>query len=216
MGGGSSLPYDAKIEYMEGTGTQWIDTGIYFDTTKHGCEIDAILINDKYGTVTLCGIWEGSWDNNHLGSIINGNFNGAYFFCPLKDFRGGNNSLGIALAQLNVRNKVGFINHGLSNGEITVTRTVNTISDNIVMTNPYIGVARHTFPIFGVKSYGRGSIDQIAHLKLYGFKMFDLNTVILDLIPVRIGTTGYMYDKVSGQFFGNAGKGSFILGPDKT
>jgi hypothetical protein len=140
--------YDAEIEYLEGTGTQWIDTGVYFDTTKHGCEIDAILINDKTGAVTLCGIWEGSWDNDHLGSIINGNFNDAYFFCPLKDFRGGNNKLGTALAQLNVRNKVGFINHGLSNGEITVTRTVNTISDSIVMTNPYIGVSVNTFPIF--------------------------------------------------------------------
>jgi hypothetical protein len=214
MGGCSSLPYDAEIEYMEGTGTQWIDTGIYFDTTKHGCEIDAILINDKYGTVTLCGIWEGSWDNNHLGSIINGNFNRAYFFCPLENFRGGR--VGLALAQPNDRNKVGFINHGLSNGEITVTRTVNTISDSIVMTNPYIGVSAHTFPIFGVKTSNYGTIGQIAHLKLYGFKMFDLNTVILDLIPVRIGTTGYMYDKVSDQFFGNAGTGSFILGPDKT
>lgn len=37
---------------------------------------------------------------------------------------------------------------------------------------------------------------------------------ILDLIPVRVGNVGYMYDKVSGQLFGNAGTGDFILGPD--
>jgi hypothetical protein len=38
---------------------------------------------------------------------------------------------------------------------------------------------------------------------------------VADFIPVRIGQTGYMYDKVSGQLFGNAGTGAFILGPDK-
>jgi hypothetical protein len=37
----------------------------------------------------------------------------------------------------------------------------------------------------------------------------------LDLIPVRVGNVGYMYDKVSGKLFGNAGTGKFILGPDK-
>ena len=36
----------------------------------------------------------------------------------------------------------------------------------------------------------------------------------MDIIPVRIGNVGYMYDRVSGQLFGNAGTGSFVLGPD--
>ena len=39
---------------------------------------------------------------------------------------------------------------------------------------------------------------------------------IRDLIPVRVGNVGYMYDKVSRQLFGNSGTGDFILGPDKT
>lgn len=37
---------------------------------------------------------------------------------------------------------------------------------------------------------------------------------ILDLIPVRKKTVGYMYDRVSGKLFGNAGSGDFVLGPD--
>lgn len=36
----------------------------------------------------------------------------------------------------------------------------------------------------------------------------------LDLIPVRVGSEGYMYDRVSGKLFGNSGTGHFILGPD--
>lgn len=34
----------------------------------------------------------------------------------------------------------------------------------------------------------------------------------MDLISVRVGQVGYMYDKVSGQLFGNAGTGTFVLG----
>ena len=39
---------------------------------------------------------------------------------------------------------------------------------------------------------------------------------IFDFIPVRVGSIGYMYDRVSGQLFGNSGTGAFIIGPDKT
>ena len=38
-----------------------------------------------------------------------------------------------------------------------------------------------------------------------------------DLIPVRKGSFGYMYDRVSGKLYGNAaGTGAFVIGPDKT
>ena len=38
-----------------------------------------------------------------------------------------------------------------------------------------------------------------------------------DLIPVRKGSFGYMYDRVSGRLYGNAaGTGAFVIGPDKT
>jgi hypothetical protein len=51
--------------------------------------------------------------------------------------------------------------------------------------------------------------------KLYAFKIYDENNVLVrDYIPVRVGDVGYMYDKVSGQLFGNAGTGEFVLGSD--
>lgn len=41
----------------------------------------------------------------------------------------------------------------------------------------------------------------------------DANNII-DFIPVRVGQVGYLYDRVSGQLFGNSGTGAFIVGPD--
>lgn len=51
--------------------------------------------------------------------------------------------------------------------------------------------------------------------RIYGCRIWDNGILERDLIPVRVGTTGYMYDRVSGQLFGNAGTGDFILGNDK-
>lgn len=50
--------------------------------------------------------------------------------------------------------------------------------------------------------------------KIIAFSMLSNDTPVFDMIPVRIGQVGYMYDKVSKQLFGNAGSGSFILGND--
>lgn len=50
--------------------------------------------------------------------------------------------------------------------------------------------------------------------KIYSFRLDKGGIPQLDLIPVRIGDEGFMYDRVSGKLFGNAGIGRFILGPD--
>ena len=47
------------------------------------------------------------------------------------------------------------------------------------------------------------------------------NTILGSFIPVRFTnedgvSEGAMYDKVSGQLFGNSGTGAFVIGPDKT
>jgi hypothetical protein len=36
-----------------------------------------------------------------------------------------------------------------------------------------------------------------------------------DFVPVRVGQVGYLYDRVSGTLYGNAGTGNFTVGPDK-
>ena len=54
------------------------------------------------------------------------------------------------------------------------------------------------------------------YLRIFSCQIIDTQTgkLRLDMIPVRVGSVGYMYDKVSGRLFGNAGTGDFVLGPD--
>lgn len=51
--------------------------------------------------------------------------------------------------------------------------------------------------------------------ELIFFATADETELLAYYIPVRKGTTGYMYDRVTGKIFGNVGTGSFIIGPDK-
>lgn len=50
--------------------------------------------------------------------------------------------------------------------------------------------------------------------RIYYCKLWKDNKLVRDLIPVRVGRVGYMYDKVSKQLFGNYYEGNFTLGPD--
>lgn len=71
------------------------------------------------------------------------------------------------------------------------------------------------------KNYGilarigwNGSIQQKAS-RVRWFKLSRGGVLLRDFIPVRVGTVGFLYDKVSGQLFGNAGSGSLEVGNDK-
>jgi hypothetical protein len=53
--------------------------------------------------------------------------------------------------------------------------------------------------------------------RIYWAKYWEAGVLMRDFIPVRKGSTGYMYDRVSGHLFGNeASTGDFILGNDIT
>jgi hypothetical protein len=60
------------------------------------------------------------------------------------------------------------------------------------------------------------SVTSIIHAKIRLFRLYTRSGALLrDMIPVRKDGVGYMFDRVSGQLFGNSGSGAFVLGPDK-
>ena len=66
--------------------------------------------------------------------------------------------------------------------------------------------------IFGI--HRTSSNKFIGNMRLYYFKLYNDGVLIRNFIPVldKNGTP-CMYDKVTGQFFYNAGTGNFIAGP---
>jgi hypothetical protein len=96
--------------------------------------------------------------------------------------------------------------------------------DNTLMgTGSYTGDFQisYTLPLFaqldGPHSYhSNHGITCSKAFKVYRFKLYSSGVLVRDFIPVRKGTTGYLYDAVSETLYGNSGTGDFTLGPDKT
>lgn len=180
---GGKLPYDAEVEYLEGSGTQWINTGVQLydsDNVDYAFEIKFIIdVNSERNETLLNAMREvlpypgmllrHNWEEENVQLVFN-----------------------------NSRYKVGEL------GELLV------ISRKIKSTQ------RHTLPTTLFASFNSdGKPFRYCHAKLYYFMLWNHGELVCDYIPVRVGQVGYMYDKVSGQLFGNAGTGEFILGPDK-
>ena len=183
----SALPYDSEIEYLESTGTQYIDTNIA-RSSGHAYEVVA----------DICPI---SFDGKPMFSV--GSDYTGYF---VSAFTG--NKLGFNTSYYIINNGVrqSYTYNQSSNGrKCTLTDGINTTSVNRSSAN-YSG---YTIKLFCNVTSNKGT------LKFYKFNVKEDASIVLDLIPVRCGTTGYMYDRVSGTLFGNAGTGDFILGNDK-
>ena len=179
-------PYDAEVEYLESTRTQYIDTQV---TPNQDLVIEIkwknnTAQNNRY----LFG--SGSSTSNciraYIGSSSYWRFGGGYIAINTSD----------TTERIAVIDKTKIIING---EEYIYQDTVGTFSSSVTM-----------------KIFGGASGNSLISTRIYYFKISNNGTLIRDFIPVRVGTTGYMYDRVSGRLFGNSGTGNFILGSDKT
>lgn len=196
---GGSLPYDAEIEYLQSTGTQYINTGILIDGT---------------GTFSF-GVKTTLTDRSFLGAII-GTRESPSGYTQYKSY----NILNLSTTQI----RADFLGKAAAGeGKINTTASALTIKfDTSVLTLLVNGSnisgsstnqsCSYPFYLFAVNNGNMSNIPQ----KLEYFWFMKDNKITMYLIPVRVGQVGYMYDRVSGQMFGNAGTGNFTLGPDVT
>ena len=185
------LPYDAEIEYLESTGTQYIDLGAKA-TLSTTIEIDFFVADAS--AIRVFGARSG-WNRNAFCLTFN----------SASDTRATINYDNIGKSSdlvFDVYLDDGNWHTAKSKGSGHIQ--VDSISRNLSassFTTPY-NIILFAYNNNGTKLYGKIRIRRVK------FNSFDL-------IPVRIGQVGYMYDKVSGQLFGNAGTGNFTLGSDK-
>ena len=202
---GKRLPYDAELEYLEGTGTQWIDTG--FKATN-GCKMEFRCIQ---AISNANGLFVGSHNPSSNGSnYYNRNQAGIASQGALK-FNKCNKFEDIVVPSFDLQafhtfsfdtrgtRRVGYFDGSLVvNGTTTATlKPVNNIVVWRIQYNP------ETSP-------NRCAAGNVSFLKVW-----DINDILVrDIIPVRVGTTGEMYDRASGTFMER--HGDLVLGPDKS
>lgn len=183
--------YEAEVEYLETDGDSYIDTGL-----KASSELGVLAHIQNCQDVTSF-LFGGCDERN----------NKEFAFLGLSD---GGNSI--------YRFGTGSIEGAKLDADI-IYEFDNTQSHNIME----VGNLTYTAPTTTFESsynlilFGenrRGVRQKSIGVRIYDFKIYSGSTLVRDFIPVRIGTTGYMYDKVSRQLFANAGTGRFVLGND--
>lgn len=194
----SNILYDAQIAYLESTGTQYIDTGFKPNQDTR------IVATMQCVTSTSYGRLFGSGTYNTLNSIMIDYETGITGTLHIKY---GNNS--------------NWTNVSSIYGDYEI-HTYDFSKNNFYLDNEL--VSSNTYSAFqntsnlGIFTYINGNnVGQSAEFfvgRLYSFRIYDNDVLVRDYIPVRVGEIGYLYDKVSGELFSNAGTGNFTLGDD--
>lgn len=184
------MPYDAEVEYLESSGTQYIDTGVIPNETT---EVDIVVSFKEKNT------------NVYFGSRYD-----PYRFCCASFSSGNQFAFGMT------KNAWPGTKTTLSTGTFyTLTAKNGSYSVN---GTTYSSTSQSSFPtaakflLFACRD-GNGNVF-LSKISIKIIQIRHNGVLIRDMIPVRVGTTGYMYDRVSGQMFGNDGTGDFVVGPD--
>lgn len=207
-----SLPYDSEIEYLESNGTQYIDTGIvpYIDTGIEVTYMKQSTSTDR--SEAIFGLQNAKNTSTcwYAVSVAGNSSQPTYIRFGRQIYW----SVGTHLAPYDVINTISL---NYLNNRKSKTSNTNMIFD-------FSGAGSYNFnydPLFtalySIQLFAMGGYKPTPNLtgRIYGCKITQGNRVIMDLIPVRKGSVGYMYDRATGRFFENLGTGNFILGPDK-
>ena len=197
---GAPLPYDAEVEYLESTGTQWIDTKVTMTND---------LFDSAETTITVLPTGQAIGTHNFFGDGTS--WHEGYTFGYINDY---------ALQASNGFNST----QGPIKFSTTLPKTLTVNKDGFAIdsevasfhSDPAAKTTSGTLLLFGCRRNGVFFTVTPFSGRIYLAKMVSNRVSIFDFIPVRDGDVGYMYDRVSGELFGNSGTGAFIIGPDKT
>ena len=183
------------LDYIESSGTQWIDTGVPARTFLR-CEIDVQCMQNS-GDPQILGATGGASSAVYLGY----NWNSSYYsiYCNWggwRDTRGVDNDRHLFIANAesgnNYQSRDGV---KLWSDSATVSSTTSSEHLNI---------------------FRRSNGTRYASARLYGLKIYDLlnsGALLRDFRPVLDGNgVACLYDTVTGTYFHNAGSGSFTPG----
>ena len=204
------LPYDAEVEYIEGTGDQFLDTGYKTCESSH-MVFDAMYngyATSGYSSTMLFGSQTSVGGAAATALAVWLNSNGQMSFNDIGFDSGWVSSPTIASGSRHVfaiENRTLFLDGTSIRSSGATGAYRSTVSVCLLRANTPTG-------------YQSGSNRRMKG-RIYSFSASESGILAFDGIPVRVGSgssaVGYLFDRVSGELFGNAGTGAFTIGPDK-
>lgn len=189
--GTSRLPTGyQEVEYIQSSGTQWVDTGVYPNESTYA-QI-GISLHGVTGDVIL----------GHQGgdSVIEDNLDWRFF--------NASGSYYLDIMQSRLKGESVPQNEKLEL-EIGNNYIKNTQSGENILSGQQVGAFTSSITIKLLKG-----IKTIVPASIYYLRIYN-STLIRNFVPCKnpSGVAG-LYDLENDQFYGNAGTGSFSVGPD--
>ena len=178
-----------ELEYIESTGTQYINTGI----KENVCcmlEFEFKPAGLKTGPQSYLS---GTLDNFTFAA--SGGENNVYLRYRKSE------KFYATIIDPSIKNTFSIMDNKI---------TLNNKTMSSVNTNYSVGTNSNNILIFD-----NASLNRRAKMRFYSLKLYDKNKNLLrDFIPVKNNKTGKtgLYDKVEDKFYGNSGTGDFIMG----
>lgn len=201
--------YDSEIEYIQNSNSlEAIDSLFVIPATATSLKIEAkFCFTNHQGYQVLCGYQNDGFTTPALYLFYSQN-------TTVKTFTIG--SITIRTHELDVDLPDNFIFDGsftMQNGVATLYGNNGSISKSATYNNNLWKGGSYSLIIMGGRVGASHIGEDTGIMKLYKFSITLDNVLVRDFIPVRVGQTGYLYDKVSHKLFG-AISGNFILGQD--
>lgn len=200
-GGGGRLP-DAyqEVEYIQSTGTQYIDTGVPPDVTIE-FEIDyAITQIAQFESLTGSDPEQNKWFS--FGIVGNSSVKRNYIYVGNSNKTFTNN-----YGELNLKTKAVY-----SNGSITISNINGSVTQTL--TNITMGVNNLPMFLFALNRQNKASDN--SYVKIYSAILNKNNEKVRELVPCYRKSDNVigLYDLVNKTFYTNAGTGTFLKGND--
>lgn len=192
------IPDYVPLEYIEASGTQYIDTG--FKPNQNTRVIMEYMVVSNVQAEGWIFAVRNAVDRASFALLYDG---GHYL-----------------RSDYNIGTRGGFLDNRFFNNKITVDKNKNeaTLYDE---QGQQIGKVQSSHSNFQTiynlillcgSTAGTVSCMQNGSIRVYSFKLYDNGVLVRDMIPVDTGVP-CMYDRISNNLFFNAGTGNFIAGP---
>jgi hypothetical protein len=207
------LPYDAEVEYLESTGTQWIDTQVLGrDNLKAVCRFAATGFTADATFYFPYGAVNGRVSISVYGPVPRNSTHSSWMIYANSPYSSGWPYVNTdTLWHTSVMDSTSLD----KSGKIDDTTLFSGVENQNSTTSNY-GIA-----LFGMRLMDGGINTGIGRISMFKLTDTATDSVLVDFAPVRFTnelgqSEGAMYDRVSGALFRNAGTGAFTIGPDKS
>lgn len=189
------LPYDAEVEYLQSSGTQYIDTG---------CNASGDLFYEIQASATQTSV-------QRMGAIVlSPSVIRHHCSMPERSDRITAICYGAAVPSVDGVAGPGVHTLRINRSGLVVELWLDGRRFGMLDYSTF-DLARN-FYLFA-RNDGGGTVSY-GSMRIHSAMFYRGDTQIRDYIPVRVGTTGEMYDRITGTFATRVG--TLIVGPDKT